>query len=82
MEGPLGCENGLAGPFGPSEYDGATAVEGVCIDGCWDGPGKEFGKGIDLSASASWIDGSDFRRSGDSLSSRVDRLVVDSGGEI
>lgn len=78
-----GCENGFTGPLGPSENDGATAVEGVGNELCWDEPGKGFGKGtIDLSARASWMEGSDLRRSGDSWSSRVERRVVDSGGEI
>lgn len=29
MGAPVGCEKGLAGPFGPSAYDGVIAVEGV-----------------------------------------------------
>ena len=31
---PAGCEKGFTGPRGPSENDGATAVDGVGRDGC------------------------------------------------
>jgi hypothetical protein len=48
---------------------GAVADNGVEKEGC-------------LSPRASWIEGRDVRPGGDSLSSRVERRVVDSGGDI
>lgn len=76
--GATGCENGFPGPFGASVNVWAT-VEPGAETGVYDC--AETG-GISALFRASDIDGSEFVPLGDSFSSLVDRLELDSGGEM